>query len=238
LEEKIRELIHAAYDREISPADQALLDEYLRDDEDARQFQEELQRLGEVLAAAPDPAPPEALHDAIVSNIPDLTPRGSSGSPDWLRPSLALAAAVVLALAVVLVIDSYEMADTAGMTGTMVSSDGALSLRRIEEPGLRADLGLAWHEGTLQIDIGLASDEPVVTAVEFPRSRLELQAGIDLEETATGFSFESSGAKSIVASLRVRDGTGAAQELDPVRVTFYRDGEAVETIALAIPPAR
>lgn len=238
MEEKIQELIHAAYDREISPADQALLDEYLRGDEEAQQFQQELHRLGELLRAAPEPEPPAALRAAIISRIPDLTPRAGSGGPDWLRPSLALAAAVVLALPVVLVIDSYELNDAEGLTGTMVSSDGALALRRVEQPGLQADLGLVWQRGALQIDIGVASDEPVVTTVEFPRDQLELQTGIDLQETATGFSYESSGEKSIVASLRVRDGAGPKQDLDPVRVTFYRNGEAVETIALAIPPAR
>lgn len=236
IDEKTRHLIEAGYDGELSAADRALLDEILEQNAGARRYGEEMERLGSALREVPEPVPPEDLQARIVSAIPRIPTRRREGAGSWAKPALALAAAVVLALPLVWIMKSDDLGGTSeqGLTGTMVASDAVVPNYHVDEAGLDTSVTLSWRSDELVVKLGVTSDEPIVTTVEYPADRFQLLPSKELRSAVGSFQCATSGQRTVVASLRA-SGTTAAEKRK-IGVVFSRGGKEIDASEVTVPP--
>lgn len=232
IEQRYIDLMHASLDGELSGEQQAALDEFLAASDEGRSYLGELERLQRAIGQAEDPQPPADLRDRIVQSLPARTNRAAVA---WRGPAFALAAGIVLAVGLVSIITPEDTDDLMhGATGTMAERASAPTSLKVSREGLEADVSLRWQEGALIVGIGLESNEPMTTRLEFPDDLLEISPHDDIDVSGGGFRIESIGKRRVSTRLEPRD---AGQPISgKIRVSFVQGSTTIEEVELQVPP--
>lgn len=236
IEENTRYLIEAGYDAELTVAERELLAEILEQSAEARRYREEIEQLGVVLREVVEPEPPLDLRDRILAVIPNGRARDRAAASRWARPGFALAAAVILAVPLVWMMKyaTFDGASERTLTGSMVGSGEVTPSYHVAKAGIDASVALTWRGDGLVVELGVTSDEPIETTVEYPADRFVLVPSKELRSSMGKFEFETSGARTVTASLQsiereLKDG-------QRIRVVFARQGRTIDSTELAVPP--
>ena len=212
LTERALHLINAEMDGELGPGEREELDAILESSADARAMKAELQKLGNLLEAAPPLDPPEGLSDRILDQLagPERKPGFSlAGLFSSFQPATVGLGFAAGLMATVLV---YEWApgqmptgDTARMVGTMIAGRESGSARQldaltVEAPGINGEVTLSGSRNMLMLEFDIQSAEQAQIEVELDPAGLEF-GGIALSGGASKQnSYEVSGGTLRVAN--------------------------------------
>ena len=211
IDPKIVDLINADIDSEISAEDQALLDEHLAQNTDARTLRGELSGLCAELDAVEAIPPPTHLKHVILSNISKQNySETASGGGDWktmmrtlfggkaLRYSWSFAAGVILTYTFISSdqISRQAFDDVTGLVGTIsqpeygggISGEDSISLTLDEIAG---SVNLNTTGSIMILDFNLASQGPIEIVAGFAKHRIWFNGFAQLESNGTTIAAET-----------------------------------------------
>lgn len=246
LSERTAELIQASIDGELAGDRESELAAALEHSAEARQFQVDMSRVGQMIADLPEVDPPAGLTRRILDNIElPVRSRLARWSADfasaWLKPTsygLAVAAGVLIAVGVVYVTPQHPD-DVRQLVGTMVRGGhdlpGAVSgeldieLAMLHGQIRWKDLDQAWA-----LEFDLRSDDAVEIAIDTYGSSLEF-GGFARQDGNSGLdAIEVSGSKLRVMNrgshqfvLFLRDKAEAASGTQEIVVLVNHRGAEV-----------
>jgi hypothetical protein len=173
LDRRHRELISAGIDGELTPREQAELDELLAASDEARALHTELLAVGGLLDSLPRVAPPPELAERVLSRA---APRSGKVVPiraAWRRVQLPLAFAAGLLVAVavqgLLLPPGGSPGDTQWMSGTLAPASHRAG-HRIEADGLSGEVRLGDRGGTPALEFRLQAPSPLEIDVRLAES--------------------------------------------------------------------
>lgn len=246
LTERALQLINAELDKELGPGEREELDAILESSADARAMRAELQKLGNLLDAAPPMEPPPGLTNRILDQLVGPAKRRSRFSLADLftsfQPATAgfgFAAGLLVAVAV------YEFSsvsgpkhDTASMVGTLIAARqetpaGRIDAISVDASGLAGEIVLRGDDELLMLDFDIDSTGKTEIQVALDEAGLEF-GGIALTGSASGEngSYEVSGgtlrlvnqgrrAFTVFLTRPVKDSTGGRE----IRIGISSGGE-------------
>lgn len=203
IEQKYIDLINAEIDNEISAEDQALLDEYIAQNADARALRDELAALGDELSAMEALTPPIDLRHPVIrrvgrkadnaitaGGISDLL-SGLFGLP-LVRYGMSFAAGVVVAVALISSDQASRQAftDVTSLVGTMsdtdvsgvLTSEDSMTLTLNE---LAGSVSLNSSGPLLVLDFDLTAENPVEIVATFNDPDIWFNGFAQLESQGT-----------------------------------------------------
>ena len=170
------ELISAGIDGELSPREQARLDELLADSGEARALRDELLAVARAVESLPEEAPPAELAGRIMDRA---APRGATVVPlhtPWRRVQLPMAFAAGLLVAVAtqrLLPPEPTAEELQWLSGTLAPASQRSALR-IETAGLKGRVDSVFRGKTRTLEFRLEAAAP-----------LEIEVGL----SGTGLAF-------------------------------------------------
>lgn len=196
LTERALQLINAEIDGELGPGEREELDAVLESSTDARAMKAELQKLANLLDAAPALEPPAGLSNRILDLVagPEKKPILSlSGLFSSFQPATAGLGFAAGLMATVLVYEwspgPMPVSDTTRMVGTMVAGQQVASARQldaitVEAAGVAGEVTLSSSGNMLVLEFDIESAEPAQIEVALDKAGLEF-GGIALSGNTT-----------------------------------------------------
>lgn len=249
LDQRVKVLISAALDGELSDEERAELDARLQDSEEARRYQAGLSRLDKLLAKAPTVPLPDQLHEQILARIELDRPRrrrvGGRQLPALLRYGAAAAAGLIIAAGI------YEMnaagdrsPDLERMVGTMAPSRGGpsevIDADAFALEGLSGSASLERRDGALVLAVEFDSAEPVELRVTTAGNELSFDALAGSRGNYDAFEFADRsirasglGRQQFTVLLSRVEGSDAVREA-AIRLA-YRSREGLIREAILVP---
>ncbi len=183
IDPRVIELIHAALDGELDPADEAELEKHLAESPEARHYQEQMSELCAFLDKAPPLELPDGVRNGILDGVklpaakPAKAAFGLGRIPAFARYGLAAAAGLVLAIGI------YEFRpggdaepDFSSMAGTILPGDVVLDQYSFESEQLSSSVSLRRRDDALVLDVELDSAAPFDITVDFTSDGLRFDA--------------------------------------------------------------
>ena len=245
IDRKYIELVHAEIDGEISADDRALLEAFLADNPEARDYRDEIRETAGLLDSADMLEPPPGLVQSVMADIPqgviqEQEPGRSLGEilGDFfgiapVRYALSFAAGVVLTFAIVSSDQASRSAfdDLTSLVGTMgdPASTGVFTEQDVMQLTLNELAGSVNlnSSGSLMIlDFDLASLQPVEIVANFNNRDIWFNGFAQLESSGTSVAAATGkvtvrmeGQRRYAVYLHNSGGTAATVDL-----SFYSDG--------------
>jgi hypothetical protein len=252
IDQRTFELLNAAIDGELGPAEEAELNSLLAESAELRDFVDDHRSFIRLLNDVPERAPPAYLQEAIERQIrlpiqsesqtTLKTLAGSFNPKNWLRTGLALAAGVVMTVGV------YQMGsgpmtndDAANLTGTIIEKPYAeqgelLDSVYIYTDTLRGAVELRSQGDLFSLDVDVKSDGLSRVIVNIAGR------GLEFEGIAEGQNFDNDvtvrdGAINIVSegaqrySLLLRQ-VAASGPATPLELEFFANDRLVQAAIL------
>lgn len=199
MNERTIELINSGLDGELNERQREELEAALRESEAARNYQAELQAMGELLEGDGPLDPPASLHqrivDAIVLPKPAFAWFRPSKIPGFMRYGLTAAAGLLLAVGLYeFRPGSLEGGEVDNMVGTIMRGSGESPSVTLDEFSfdlgeLSSSVSLVQREDALVLDVTLMSAEPVELTVDFTSDGLMFDAIAQMESDLNSIEF-------------------------------------------------
>lgn len=199
INERTIELINSELDGELNERQREELEAALRESEGAREFQEELEALDQVLSGVDPLELPEGLHEQTLDRIslpqPALAWLRFSRIPGFMRYGLTAAAGLLLAVGL------YEFrpgsmgeGEVENMVGTIMRGDRdtpsvTLDTFSFELEGVSSSVQLVQREDALVLDVTLMSAEPIELTVDFTSDGLMFDAIAQMQSDLKSIEF-------------------------------------------------
>lgn len=264
MDQHVLDLLNAGIDGELSPSEEAELNEFLAGSEQVRDVNKELIAITSLLDQVPELEPPQYLQSAIERQIrlpvdsksPAHDSRKHHGheqrqgyfgawlTAHWLRTGIALAAGVVLTVGV------YEMGshpisveDASNMVGTVVKGQAAyqgelLSSIHLNTDTLSGRVELHNIDNLYKLDIQMNSDGDSELVVDFAGRGLEF-VGVSSMQAFEDAVSVANGSINIAGSGEQHftlkfQRTSEVPQATPLELIFFADNKLVQEAELSI----
>ena len=250
-EERAFELLSAAADGELNDAEQAELDRLLEASPELSRFSTELGRIDAILRKVPDLAPPETLHDRIMTSVsrPAVKPAPEvkhgfswfrSTTPfTALRYGMATAAGLVLAAAFYESRGISEPVDLTELVGSMApdrerDASDVLDTFAFHADGIESQVSLERRNGMLLLDIRVDAEAPVEISVDLASAGARLEALAQSEDSLESIEIDgrvlrmrAQGRRQLTALLR-RAEVARLQGRETIGLEFSSEGRLLQ----------
>ena len=200
INERAWALLNGELDGELSGAEQQELDALLAASEELRTVQAELHGMKDCLQQVPDKEPPDYLHNTITSTVRlpvDVSEKSTNGisswlSRSWVAPAFALTAGVLLTVGIYESnFESYDVSDTAGMSGTILNSNGdsksqVIDHFEIEKAELYGTAKLRKSGQNYLVDVRVDTDLPAMLTVNYIDNDLKFMGVVSITSPVEG----------------------------------------------------
>lgn len=246
ISERIKELVHADLDGELSAAGRQELEGHLSASAEARQYQSQMAALQAFLDRVPEPEMPERLHASIVDTIrlpaSRRRPQFRLGLvPGFVRYGFAAAAGLLLAVGI------YEYRPTAAGPGDMGGMVGTVMPGRDQSPGvlvdryafeleqLSSEVSLVRRSDALVLEMQLEAGSGVDVTVDFTGEGLQFDAIAQMDSDLESIEVADRAVR-IAATGRQYFAVVLHDEAAPadgrqarIRLAWARNGEVLQT---------
>jgi len=240
MEERIIQLINADIDGEITSSERQELESVLESSADARDMRSELLKLNNLLDSMPMKEPPTDLSHKILDQIKLPAGKKTFSLAGLFSSFQPVTVGVAFAAGLLVTVSFYEMipgigvpGDTAGMVGTMVSSQARTTQAVkndifLEGDGFSGTVSLNENAGIYVLNFDLDSE-----------NRTDVQVGLGRTGLAFGGFAEVKGnADEVMNSVAISGSTLKVQNLGRQQfAVFLREthpGEVVDTKSITI----
>ncbi len=197
IEERTKELIHAAMDGELSGAEMAELEERLEESGEARRYQAGMRELDSFLGQLPPEVMPDGMHEKLTRavTLPDrLAARPqAAGWPGFLRYGFAAAAGLLLAVGIYRFgWEATAPGDLDQMVGTMAPGNVVeLDSFSFVSDSVGSSATLERRAGSLVLNVAIDSDEAVEIAIDFSGTALDFEVLAKTDNDLESFEYTS-----------------------------------------------
>lgn len=251
IERKYTELINADIDGELSAAENAELQAYLAQNDEAQALHRELSSLSSTLEAAEPLDPPSHLRHAIMGSLPPI--RTKAESPGFLQtlfatPALTYAATFAAGVFLTLsLVNSGQLSnqafdDVTGLVGTVadpINADLESSVA-VDEPKIAGKVSLRSAGSMLILDFDLVAVDPIDIEADYDDRIVWFNGFAQLESDGTVISADAGrvmvrmdGKRRYAVYLQNEDGRDTS-----VSLRFMAEGKVVHEASLDYAPAR